>query len=624
MRASTLQRLSTHLCLVLVGLFADAAVAQTDSTVLLESFDKSLSFSGELVEAVDGQYQLKTIAGIVAIDVNAVSCTGEACPLVLPIFRVGAQVRLTSSDGAISVTGKLIDIIDDHYLVDNAAVGKVQISTDLVDCFGLGCPTGLRFADKSTEVVTSDSKVQVEAEAEAKAEAKAKAKPLTTEQFDSSDASISFAGSNTVGIGLIPFLLEGYAKTLDASADTKTISETETVVRYLGSDQNTISSMYISSTESSDATDALETKAAVFGMTSRQINNDEARQLVSAGLSDLRNSDYESVIAVDSVAVITHPSNLVREISMAELGEIYLGQIDNWSQVGGHNAPITVLSPEKGSGTRSVFEAVVFDDQEPDLADRVSYVSGDSAELVASVNNDPLAIGYASFASSDGLNRLGLTNDCGITSNATSFAVKTEDYPLGRRIYLYSRADNSPEEAKRFVEYVTSPDADAAIAMSRFVNFAVERTALDPSRYDGLYEGRNEQSLAQLTDQNKDDLKFWDRFSTTVRFESGSFILGKKEQNDIDRLVRTISELPEGSQIAVVGFTDDVGLFEDNLRLLRLRAQTVTDAINSKAGERAVQVQINTRYFSERYASVCNAHAYGRANNRRVEIWMRK
>jgi len=130
--------------------------------------------------------------------------------------------------------------------------------------------------------------------------------------------------------------------------------------------------------------------------------------------------------------------------------------------------------------------------------------------------------------------------------------------------------------------------------------------------------------MAPLPDRSKDNLKLWDRFSTTVRFRSGAFILGKKEQNDIVRLVSALSELPQGTQIAVVGFTDDVGSYEDNLRLSRLRTQSVADAINSMAREREFKVKIDNRYFAELSPSVCNASATGRAINRRVEIWIRK
>jgi len=475
-----------------------------------------------------------------------------------------------------------------------------------------------------TETTTKTSDLKSEADTGSATSAEEITPETKPEPLAPVDARFSFAGSDTIGLGLLPFLLEDYASKLNASVENKVISDSESLVNYTDSDDNESGSVYISATRSGDAISALETKATVFGMTSRQINNEEARRLSAAGSGDLRNSEHEHVIALDSLAVITHPSNPISGLSMVDLAAIYNGQIDSWSQVGGPDLPITVLSREDGSGTRSAFESIVFGGEKPVLADYIVYPGGDNAAIAAAVKKDPLAIGYVSFAFSDGLNRLNLTGECGITSEATSFAVKTEEYPLARRLYFYNREDNIPEEAKHFLEYVLSPDADEAITESDFVNFAIERKPVDPARYNGLYEGRNKQSMEQLSAQRIDDLNRWDRFSTTVRFRAGSFIMANKARSDIDRLVNTLSELPEGTQIAAVGFTDNVGRFEDNLRMSRLRAQSVADVLNSIARERRLKVKIDTRYFSELSPADCKANTSGHAINRRVEIWIRR
>jgi len=444
-----------------------------------------------------------------------------------------------------------------------------------------------------------------------------------TEQLNPADASISFAGSRAVGKGLLPFLLEAYGSSIDATTDITMGSDTETLVRYAGTDDTDQSSVYVSATRSGDATEALAKKEIVFGMTSRQINDDEVNRLTAAGLSDPRNSNYENTVAVDGIAIVTHPSNPLRELSMVDLSAIYRGQIDNWSQLGGADTPITVLAPEQGSDARRVFERVVFEGEDAGLAQQVSYTGEQSAAMAAAVEKDPLAIGYLGFAFSEGLNRLDLTNECGDVYSATTFALKSEEYPLGRRLYFYNRADNTNTEAQRFLEFVLSPRADSAITSSGFVNLAVERVPLDPSRYEALYEGRNVQSMAQLEDDLKEDLKFWDRFSTTVRFQPDSFMLGNKELGDIKRLVSALSDLPQGTQIAAVGITDDVAANDDNLRMSRLRTQTVADAINSLANDNGFKVKIDTRYFSKMSPSFCEINANGRATNQRVEIWIR-
>lgn len=621
MRTSGSHRLTIFLSAILCAWLPSMVSAQTAKTVQLQLVDNSLSLSGELLEAANGQYRVRTPSGVFEAGINDVTCTGGACPAVEPDFEGGAQVNLVSADGNVKITGNIVTVLNGQYVIGHPIAGIIRVDADTVDCSGPGCPAGLRFSNESVEVSSEDQAAQLESERTPQSDS---VDTVLTEYFDPLNARISFAGSDTIGLGLLPNLLDDYADTLSASVIKKEISETEAFFRYSGSGGTELTSVYVNATGSGDAVDALETKDAVFGMTSRPMEVDEAQRLTIAGGTELPDSEYETVIALDSIALVTHPSNPLREISMSDVAAIYLGQIDNWSQIGGPDAPITVLSREDGSSTRGVFERVVFAGEEPTLAQRITYPGGDNPEMAAAVKADPNAIAYVGFAYSEGLNRLDLTSSCGITNNATSFAVKAEEYPLARRLYLYSRADNTPTEAERFLQYVLSADADNAVARSNFVNFSVERKPHDLSSSITLLDNPALQSAQQLqlAEQMNSDFTQWDRLSTTLRFRSGSFRLDRKELNDISRLISALAEMPEGTRVAVVGFTDDIGTFEQNLQLSQQRAQSVADSIVEISGERLSNVLFDTKSYSELSPSACNDSALGRAINRRVEIWV--
>ncbi len=438
------------------------------------------------------------------------------------------------------------------------------------------------------------------------------------------DAKVRFAGSDTVGLGLMPYLLEDYADFLNATIDRTDLSETEAYLRYLDEENNEITSLFVNSTGSGDAFDALELETAELGMASRPARDEEAARIVATGGGDPRGTDNETVIAVDSLAVITHPSNPVKGLTRQQIGDMYLGNITNWSEVGGPDAPITVLSRDDGSSTRGVFENVIFSGDEPPLAERVTYPGGDNPEMAAAVKADPNAIGYVGFAYSEGLNRLEINSTCGITTTATPFSVKTEEYPLGRRLYLYNRADAIPEDAALFLEYVLSPEADDAIAQSSFVNFAVEQQPQTQSREDNLYNDLSARNELELADALKADLDDWDRLSTTVRFATGSSRLGNKEINDLMRLISYLETLPDGTEVAIVGFADSVGSFELNVALSNRRAASVAGSITELAGDRLNNIRFVTKGYSELSPSLCNDDENGRRINRRVEIWVRK
>jgi phosphate transport system substrate-binding protein len=156
------------------------------------------------------------------------------------------------------------------------------------------------------------------------------------------------------------------------------------------------------------------------------------------------------------------------------------------------------------------------------------------------------------------------------------------------------------------------------------VNFAVESAPQSRSRINSLFNGLDDQNEVRLAGQMRDDMSAWDRLSTTVRFPTGSATLGRKEINDIERLISYLEAQPNGTRVAVVGFTDSIGPFVNNERLSDRRAAVVADAITSQARGRLQNVTFETRAYSELAPAVCNTDENGRAINRRVEVWLAK
>lgn len=61
-------------------------------------------------------------------------------------------------------------------------------------------------------------------------------------------------------------------------------------------------------------------------------------------------------VAVVGIAPIVNPKVGVKNVSMAQLQKIFLGEITNWQQLGGKNVPIVLVNRAQGSGTRATFE----------------------------------------------------------------------------------------------------------------------------------------------------------------------------------------------------------------------------------------------------------------------------
>lgn len=84
---------------------------------------------------------------------------------------------------------------------------------------------------------------------------------------------------------------------------------------------------------------------------SREIKAKEIEQAKSNGVDP-----FETVVALDALSVVVHPSNPVSELSFAQLSAIYTHRVSNWSEVGGSDAPIVVLARDTSSGTHVYFK----------------------------------------------------------------------------------------------------------------------------------------------------------------------------------------------------------------------------------------------------------------------------
>ncbi len=107
----------------------------------------------------------------------------------------------------------------------------------------------------------------------------------------------------------------------------------------------------------------------------------------------------EIVVARDGLAVIVHPKNPARGLSLKEVRLIFSGEIPNWKYLGGDDRAITVVTREEGSGTRGAFQDLVMGKVRISRGAIVEDSNGTVREIVA---GDPHSIGYIS---------LGLVND---------------------------------------------------------------------------------------------------------------------------------------------------------------------------------------------------------------------
>ncbi len=100
-------------------------------------------------------------------------------------------------------------------------------------------------------------------------------------------------------------------------------------------------------------------------------------------------------IARDGIAVVVHPEVPVDGLTKEQVQLIFAGQITNWSEVGGADQPITVVSREEGSGTRGAFEEMVMG-KDVKITDKAIFQDS-NGKVRTTLASTPNSIAYLSF-----------------------------------------------------------------------------------------------------------------------------------------------------------------------------------------------------------------------------------
>lgn len=186
--------------------------------------------------------------------------------------------------------------------------------------------------------------------------------------------------------------------------------------------------------------------------------------LASRGLKDAEKESglVGTVLAYDGIAMVVHPENPISDLSLEEVAKIYTGEITNWSELGGKDAEIVLIGREAGSGTRDGFESVT------DTKDACKYRQEltSTGDVIATVSQNPAAIGYASVASiKDSIKALAIG---GVAP--AEVTIKDGSYVLQRPFLLVTKADAKlSEAAQKFFDYITSADAGEIISAAGVV-----------------------------------------------------------------------------------------------------------------------------------------------------------
>lgn len=182
---------------------------------------------------------------------------------------------------------------------------------------------------------------------------------------------------------------------------------------------------------------------------------------VDSGSVDIGNSDVpapdaqakgliEHRVLVNPFVLITHPDLPVKDLTMAQAGQILRGEVTNWSQLGGPNQAITIVSRPQSSGSRATIVDKVLQNQGDITKD--ALVQDSNGKVLETVASTPGAIGYvdASYAKKAKVQVLAIN---GVTYSPE--AVINKQWPIFSYGYMYTKGEPTGL-TKTFLEFILS------------------------------------------------------------------------------------------------------------------------------------------------------------------------
>lgn len=193
---------------------------------------------------------------------------------------------------------------------------------------------------------------------------------------------------------------------------------------------------------------------ADIGMASRALKSQEHRL-------------HGSVIAHDGITIILHLSNPVLELTDDQIRAIYTGGITHWNQVGGPDAPITVVNKAEGRSTLELF-LDYFQVSNRDIHAHV--VIGDNEQGIKTVAGNPHAIGYVSIGTAqyDATHGIPIRLLPLAHIPATIETVRDGTFPLSRPLTLVTKSPPTGR-IKSFIDFAQSSQANDLILKQYFV-----------------------------------------------------------------------------------------------------------------------------------------------------------
>jgi phosphate transport system substrate-binding protein len=202
--------------------------------------------------------------------------------------------------------------------------------------------------------------------------------------------------------------------------------------------------------------------------TSRSMGNKEIKYAKDKGIEPV-----QEIAALDGIVVVVSPKNPIKNLTMDQLRDIFMGNITNWKDIGGANKSIVILSREVNSGTHIFFKEHVLRRnvvKGPEEFSPAALLMPSSQAIADEVSNNENAIGYYGMGYiSPSQKVIAVAKDASSPYiDPSPENIKSNLYPISRPLYMCT--NGAPKGViKNFMDFVFSKEGQEIVKKLDFV-----------------------------------------------------------------------------------------------------------------------------------------------------------
>lgn len=251
-------------------------------------------------------------------------------------------------------------------------------------------------------------------------------------------AKIVIKGSDTLGAKMVPQLAEAYKA------------------------KNPGTTFEIAAEGSTTGIAAITDSTADIGMSSRRARPTEVAAAAAKGVRM-----YPVIVSYDGMGVIVNANNPITKLTKKQVEQIFTGEVEDWSAVGGPAGKISIYTRNTASGTYQDWKDLAMNKR--DYAKGSQKMAGNE-QIAAEVGKNKLGIGYVGIAylKAPGVKVVPIDVGGGNLQVPTKASVQSKAYPYARPNFFYTNGEPTGN-AKAFIDFVLSPEGAKIVEQVGFI-----------------------------------------------------------------------------------------------------------------------------------------------------------